>query len=66
MAFSADDVFKAWAGEKVEQGSPLVIGQHGGHYGVGRCSFPEDHEIAISDCYLTWGWDQKGQPRSNP
>ena len=66
MAFSADDVFKAWAGEKVEQGSPLVIGQHGGHYGVGRCSFPEDHEIAISDCYLTWGWDQKGQPTVKP
>lgn len=66
MAFSADDVFKAWAGEKVERGSPLVIGQHGGHYGVGRCSFPEDHEIAISDCYLTWGWDERVQPTVKP
>ena len=39
-----DDVFKAWAAEKVGNGSRLVAGQHGGHYGVGRWSFFEDHE----------------------
>jgi putative transferase (TIGR04331 family) len=66
MAFSADDVFKAWAGDKVEKGSRLVIAQHGGHYGMGRCSFPEDHEIGISDSYLTWGWDDKEQPQVKP
>ena len=66
MAFSADDVFKAWAGDKVEKGSRLVIAQHGGHYGMGRCSFPEDHEISISDCYLTWGWDDKQRPQVKP
>ncbi len=60
---NADDVFKAWAAEKVEQGSPLVIGQHGGHYGIGRWSFIEDHEIAISDCYLSWGWSEPGKPK---
>jgi putative transferase (TIGR04331 family) len=53
---NSDDVFKAWAADKVEQGSPLVIGQHGGHYGVGRWSFTEDHDVAISDSYLSWGW----------
>jgi putative transferase (TIGR04331 family) len=58
-----DDVFKAWAAEKVERGSPLVIGQHGGHYGVGRWSFSEDHDTAISDRYLSWGWSD--QRRSN-
>jgi putative transferase (TIGR04331 family) len=52
----ADDVFKAWAARKVEGGAPLVIGQHGGHYGIGQWSFTEDHQIAISDRYLTWGW----------
>jgi putative transferase (TIGR04331 family) len=51
-----DDVFKAWAAAKVEQGSPLVIGQHGGHYGIGRWSFLEEHDLAISDRYLSWGW----------
>ena len=53
---SEDDVFKAWAAQKVEQGSPLVIGQHGGHYGIGRWSFLEEHEIKICDCYFSWGW----------
>ena len=52
----ADDVFKAWGAQKVESGSPLVIGQHGGHYGLGLWSFTEDHQIAISDRYLSWGW----------
>jgi len=63
---TSDDVFKAWAAEKVEQGSPLVIGQHGGHYGVGRWSFAEDHDAAISDSYLSWGWSKPGQPKFKP
>jgi putative transferase (TIGR04331 family) len=58
-----DDVFKAWAADKVERGSPLIIGQHGGHFGVGRWSFLEDHEIAISDQYLSWGWSDARQPK---
>lgn len=65
-SFSEDDVFKAWAAEKVECGSPLVVGQHGGHYGVGRWSFFEDHETTISDCYLTWGWAEPGKPKIKP
>ena len=65
-AYNADDVFKAWAAEKVEEGSPLVIGQHGGHYGVGQWSFFEDHEIAISDTFLSWGWSETSQPKVKP
>jgi putative transferase (TIGR04331 family) len=61
-----DDVFKAWAAEKRECGSPLVIGQHGGHYGTGCWSFVEDHEIAASDCYLSWGWSKPDQPKVKP
>ncbi len=63
---SSDDVFKAWAAEKVEQECPLVVGQHGGHYGIGRWSFVEDHEVAISDLYLSWGWSEPRQPRIKP
>ena len=33
-AYQANDVFKAWAAEKTENGSKLVIGQHGGHFGM--------------------------------
>lgn len=63
---NADDVFKAWAAAKVEQGARLVIGQHGGHYGMGSWSFVEEHEIAISDCYLTWGWSELDKPKIKP
>ncbi len=65
-SFNSDDVFKAWTAEKVEQGAPLIIGQHGGHYGVGRRSFLEDHEVAISDAYLSWGWSEAHQPKVKP
>jgi putative transferase (TIGR04331 family) len=65
-AQNTDDVFKAWAAEKVERGAPLVIGQHGGHYGSGRWSFSEDHDVAISDRYLSWGWSDLAQPKVRP
>ena len=57
-----DDVFKAWCAERVEQGSPLVIGQHGGHVGVGW-SFNHDHQLAIADTFLSWGWSDPDEPR---
>lgn len=65
-AHFSDEVFKIWAAAKVENGSPLVIGQHGGHYGVGRWSFGEDHEIAICDRFLSWGWSEDSQPKVRP
>ena len=55
-SYSSDDVFKAWAAKKVECGSPLIIGQHGGNYGIGLWNFTEEHQIAIADRFLTWGW----------
>jgi len=55
-SYYMDDVFKAWSGEKVDEGVPLVIGQHGGHYGQGLFSFTEYHELSICDYYLSWGW----------
>lgn len=57
VGYEQDDLFKQWAAEKVEKGSKFILGQHGGHYGIGLFSFPQDHEVAISDNYLTWGWD---------
>lgn len=65
-AHSADDIFKAWAAEKIEIGSKLIIGQHGGHYGCGKWSFIEDHEVAISDRYLSWGWDDPARSNIKP
>ncbi|MBI5630407.1 MAG: transferase [Elusimicrobia bacterium] len=59
----SDEVFKAWAAARVERGSALVIGQEGGHYGTGLWSFVEEHAIAISDRYLSWGWEEPDQPK---
>lgn len=62
----SDDLFNAWAAQKVENGSPLLIGQHGGHYGIGKWSFVENHEIAISDAFISWGWSDDRNPKIKP
>ena len=49
------DSFKAWAAETIYRTScQLFIGQHGGSFGMARCNFIEDHQISISDGFLTW------------
>jgi putative transferase (TIGR04331 family) len=65
-AFSSDEVFKVACAKMTERGVPLVIGQHGGHYGAGLWSFPEDHELSISDYYLSWGWDDPKHKHIRP
>lgn len=61
-----DTVSMAYTAEKVTQGTPLVYGQHGGMSGEVRFNFGEEHEVAISDRYLSWGWDVEGQPKIKP
>jgi putative transferase (TIGR04331 family) len=65
-SFYADDVFKTWAAEKAESGVPVIIGQHGGVYGVALWNFCEDHEIAIADRFLTWGWGEPADDKVKP
>ena len=55
-AWAGDDIFKLWAGDKIENGSRLILVQHGGSYGVAKWNSFEDHQVAISDRFLTWGW----------
>ena len=55
-AYMDDELFKAWAAEKTESGAPLIIGQHGGNFGMTLFAFYQDHQIAISDKFLSWGW----------
>lgn len=66
IAENADDVFKAWAAEKIEKGSKLIIGQHGGHFGIGLWEFTEEHVYKISDCFISWGWDDPERPQIIP
>jgi putative transferase (TIGR04331 family) len=56
-----DTVTAAYAAQKVHAGSKLFYGQHGGVYGVARYIAAENHEIRVSDRYLTWGWHKKGE-----
>ena len=60
-----DDLFKAWCAGKTEMGAPLVIGQHGGHVGT-AWSFSHDHELAIADRFLSWGWSDPEEPKVVP
>ena len=65
-AYQANDVFKAWAAEKTENGSKLVIGQHGGHFGMTPFAFHEEHQIEIADRFISWGWNNNARPRIEP
>jgi len=56
-----DDVFNVWVAETSSRGTCLILGQHGGSYGITKYpSFAERHEIAVADKYITWGWNSKG------
>lgn len=64
--YNSCDVFKKWAAEKIESGSKLIIGQHGGHFGMTPFSFLEKHQIDIADKWLSWGWSDKLEPKIVP
>lgn len=53
-----DETFKQWAAEASENGSQLLGMQHGGNYGCLAFNGGEEHEIAITDRYYTWGWER--------
>ena len=62
-----DDVFNFWTAHATELGSRLVLGQHGGFYGISEFpSAAERHEKQIADRYLTWGWSAKGKSIAGP
>lgn len=61
LSFSADDFnynecFKFWMAASGENGTKICLGQHGGHFGIGKWSSAESHQMDISDVYYTWGW----------
>ena len=57
-AWYYDEPFKQWAAGSAESGTALLGMQHGGNYGSLAFHPSEDHEIAITDRYYTWGWDR--------
>jgi putative transferase (TIGR04331 family) len=65
-SYIGDDIFKSFASEKIEQGSVLVIGQHGGNFGMNTFAFHEEHQIEIADKWLSWGWSDLNRPQIVP
>ncbi len=62
-AYNSDDGFKIWAAGQVEKKMKLLIAQHGGNYGTALWSQTEEHQIAISDRFYSWGWEKKDDKR---
>jgi putative transferase (TIGR04331 family) len=58
-SYASDDLFKIWMATKEEEGTPICIGQHGGSYGIAQEAWLERHLFAISDAFVSWGWQSK-------
>ncbi|MDB4619139.1 LIC12162 family protein [bacterium] len=58
-AYQADEMFKLWAAEKKSLGVPLIIGQHGGTFGMASVNQSEEHQIRIANNFVTWGWESE-------
>ena len=65
-SYSSDDIFKIWAAEQNNSGIPIVIGQHGGGIGTHLFAFYEQHQIQISESYLSWGWEDSSFSNIKP
>ena len=53
-----------YTAEKVEKfGTKLVYGQHGGGYGQFDIYDVIDHELDVSDKFLSWGWSDPGNKK---
>ncbi len=62
----AIDPFKGWLAKQLENGSKLLVNQHGGLYGTARWHAMEDHEFRICDRFLSWGWTDPKQSKAVP
>jgi putative transferase (TIGR04331 family) len=56
-AFAFDQSWGSWAAKKIEQGSKLVISQHGGNYESHKYHLTQEYELSISHKYISWGWN---------
>ena len=50
-------------GKLVDKKTKLIIGQHGGAFGISKLHWPEKFEIGISDKFLSWGWNDKKEKK---
>jgi len=66
VAFNANERFKFWSADNVDRNVKLLGCQHGGLYGSGILSAPEDHQIKICDTFYTWGWKSDSYENTKP
>lgn len=65
-SYASDEQFKCWVGGKVINGSKLIIGQHGGNFGMSFLSSHEAHQMKIADKWFSWGWSSDFTPKVVP
>lgn len=65
-AFKHNEAFKVWAADQADKGTRLAGMQHGGGYGSLAYFRDEEHQIAVSDRYFTWGWNGEGSAKLAP
>ncbi len=54
-----DEILSLYSALKIEKyKTKFVYGQHGGVYGQYKFSTQEDHELELSEKYITWGWEK--------
>jgi len=53
--FDDNEVFKFWVANKILQGVPYFIGQHGSNYGTGYGTETCPEQVSC-DKFITWGW----------
>lgn len=54
--YQSNEAFKFWAAENCYLGSKLIIGQHGGTFGLSYFHQAEVHQLKIADQFISWGW----------
>ena len=58
-AYQSQESFKIWAAEMTSKKAKLLIGQHGGTFGLSLLNQTEKHQIKIADRFISWGWTSK-------
>ena len=52
----SDYLFKYWTADQINNGAKIIYGQHGANYNRFLYDARLEHELNISDIYLSWGW----------
>jgi len=60
-AHQSSTMFRHMMYAQRELGSRVLIHQHGGGYGIDEQHLGEDHDIALSDTFYTWGWHRSNE-----